>query len=179
MYDFRTIVKANHSTDFSCKMYIVGVRLKNLLLVKINSWTRWYCLVRSQSWRERTQAHEYALLLSCGPTTHRHMNTPDYFLLDQPQLQFGPLISVKAMRSHLTQHDCEYAFKSWFNTSNNISDSLGLRKIFKPFRKKEKYLSITTCRGLPFFLKKSHEFDRKMAFIKFHSGVLSTASLHR
>ena len=32
----------------------------NVLLMKINSRTRWYCLVRSQSWRERTHAHKYA-----------------------------------------------------------------------------------------------------------------------
>ena len=42
-----------------------------------------------------------------------------------------------------------------------ISDSLGLRKIFKLFRNKEKYLSITTWTIFP---QKSHRFDRKTAF---------------
>ena len=41
-----------------------------------------------------------------------------------------------------------------------ISNSLGLRKIFKPFRNKERYLSITTCTIFP---QKSHKFDRKTA----------------
>ena len=42
-----------------------------------------------------------------------------------------------------------------------ISDNLSLRKIFKPFRNKEKYLSITTY---TIFLKQSHKFDRKTTF---------------
>ena len=41
-----------------------------------------------------------------------------------------------------------------------ISDSLGLRKIFKPFGNKN------TCQSqhAPFFLKKSYKFDRKTTF---------------
>ena len=41
--------------------FCAQIHLKtNLLLMKINSWTRWYCLVHSQSWRECTHAHKYA-----------------------------------------------------------------------------------------------------------------------
>ena len=33
--------------------------IHTVLLMKINSWTRWYCLVRSQSRHEGTHAHKY------------------------------------------------------------------------------------------------------------------------
>ena len=48
-----------------------------------------------------------------------------------------------------------------------INDSFGLRKIFKPFRKKEKYISITTC--TIFFSKHRINLTEKQLFIRFHS----------
>ena len=73
-----------------------------VLLMKINSWTRWYC---------------YWYAVSLGASVHTHINTPNQSTCGpttSPRLQFGALmcISVKAMRLHLTQHDCEYAFKN-------------------------------------------------------------------
>ena len=38
---------------------------------------------------------------------------------------------------------------TWKALKGAISDSLGLRKIFKPFRNKEKYLFIKTCTTFP------------------------------
>ena len=49
-----------------------------LLLMKINSWTRWYCLVRSQSLREHTHTHKYARTKhlwtnhNCSSTSYVH-----------------------------------------------------------------------------------------------------------
>ena len=46
---------------------------------------------------------------------------PTKVLVDQPQLQFGALmyINVKAMRLHLMQHDCEYAFQELIISNNS------------------------------------------------------------
>ena len=51
----------------------------------------------------------------------------------------------------------------WGCFKGTISDSLRLRKIFKPFRNKEKYLSITPCTIFP------QNIAYKRLFIIFHS----------
>ena len=45
-----------------------------------------------------------------------------------------------------------------------ISDSLGLRKIFKPFRNKKKNICQSQHEPYMYFLQKSHRFDRKTTF---------------
>ena len=71
-------------------------------------------------------------------------------------------------------------FSTVHHIKGTISDSLGLRKIFKPFRNKEKYLS--NLQHVPFFLKKSHikkKKKKKRLFIRFHCVGPSTVFLHR
>ena len=57
-----------------------------------------------------------------------------------------------------------------FGVKGTISDSLRLRKIFKPFRNKDKYLSITTC--TIFTLKNHINLTEKGLFISFQHWAL-------
>ena len=103
-------------------------------------------------------------------------NTPNWSPM--PQINdsgFHPIICSTCINIIV----CDTPFLYWPQEriiKGIISDSLRLRKIFKPFRNKEKYLSITTC---IIFLRKSHKFDRKTAFSSdFFPSAMSTVFLH-
>ena len=61
MYSVCKGIPWQHCNTQCCSyIYMVNPIHTELLLMKINLWTHWYCLVRSQSRYEHTHAHKYA-----------------------------------------------------------------------------------------------------------------------